>query len=143
MTTSFLTDMLARQAADRAALSEELSARHAAEIEAEIELRTMNIMAELQGIRQLGAPASASTKAARQVLPVERTKRAKRTPAELVTLTGILLKYITKHPGQRIEKIAPGLGTTTGDLKLPIKTLIADKRVTTKGQKRSTTYFAK
>jgi hypothetical protein len=42
----------------------------------------------------------------------------------------------------RIEQINKQLGTTTKDLALPIRKLISEGAITTKGQKRSTTYFA-
>ncbi|HEY3235026.1 MAG TPA: hypothetical protein VGJ84_09920 [Polyangiaceae bacterium] len=135
MITSFLTDKLARQAAERAALT----ATHNAEIEDEIQLRVANIMAELQGIRELG-----SIKPGRaEKLIATPKKGAKRSPGELETLTKILLRYISKHPWQRIEQIAAGLGHTTKSLNLPIKKLIADKSISTRGHKRATAYCAK
>ena len=53
-----------------------------------------------------------------------------------------LLTFVSKHPGLRIEQINKQLGTTTKDLALPIRKLIADGAIKTKGEKRSTTYFA-
>jgi predicted transcriptional regulator len=50
--------------------------------------------------------------------------------------------YVKANPGLRIEQINKELGTTTKDLALPIRKLIADGKITAKGQKRSTTYFA-
>ena len=50
--------------------------------------------------------------------------------------------YVMKHPGLRIEQINKQLGTTTKDLALPIRKLIADGALKAKGEKRSTTYFA-
>ncbi len=47
-----------------------------------------------------------------------------------------------KNPGLRIEQINKQLGTTTKSLALPIRKLVAEKRVKTKGAKRSTAYFA-
>jgi len=67
---------------------------------------------------------------------------AKRSPAELAALIKKLHSHIAKHPGQRIEKIGAGLGVPTKALVLPVKRLISEKKVTTKGQKRATTYFA-
>ena len=49
---------------------------------------------------------------------------------------------MTKHPGLRIEQINKQLGTTTKDLALPIRKLIAEGALKTKGEKRSTAYFA-
>ncbi|HEX3772848.1 MAG TPA: DNA-binding protein [Polyangiaceae bacterium] len=72
-----------------------------------------------------------------------RKKGAKRTAEELEELTKQLHSYIAKNPGQRIEQIAQGLDITTKELNLPAKKLIGDKKLSTKGQKRATTYFAK
>jgi predicted transcriptional regulator len=51
-------------------------------------------------------------------------------------------QFVAKHPGLRIEQINKQLGTTTKDLALPIRKLIADGSLKAKGKKRSTTYFA-
>jgi HPt (histidine-containing phosphotransfer) domain-containing protein len=72
-----------------------------------------------------------------------RKKGAKRTAEELEQLIKKLHGYIAKNPGQRIEQIAQGLDITTKELNLPAKKLISDKKLSTKGQKRATTYFAK
>ena len=49
---------------------------------------------------------------------------------------------MSKHPGLRIEQINKEIGTSTKDLALPIRKLVAEKRVKVKGKKRSTTYYA-
>jgi hypothetical protein len=67
---------------------------------------------------------------------------AKRSPAELAALIKKLHSHIARHPGLRIEKIGEGLGVPTKALVLPVKRLISEKKVTTKGQKRATVYFA-
>jgi hypothetical protein len=72
-----------------------------------------------------------------------RAKGAKRDPRMLQALTDKLGDYIKKNPGMRIEQIGKALGTPTKDLALPVKKLIAGKKISTKGQKRATTYFAK
>lgn len=76
-------------------------------------------------------------------LSVSRKKGAKRTPEELEQLIKQLHGYIAKNPGQRIEQIAQGLDISTKELNLPAKKLISEKKLSTKGQKRATTYFAK
>ena len=76
-------------------------------------------------------------------LSQSRKKGAKRTPEELEQLIKKLHGYIAKNPGQRIEQIAQGLDISTKELNLPAKKLISDKKLSTKGQKRATTYFAK
>jgi hypothetical protein len=72
-----------------------------------------------------------------------REKGAKRPPDEIERLTGRLLDYIKGNPGQRIEQIADGMGTSTKELNLPAKKLLANKQLKTKGQKRATQYFAR
>jgi hypothetical protein len=67
---------------------------------------------------------------------------SKRSPAELAALIKRLHSHIAKNPGLRIEKIGDGLGVPTKALVLPVKRLISEKKVTTKGQKRATVYFA-
>jgi hypothetical protein len=76
-------------------------------------------------------------------LSQSRKKGAKRTPEELEQLIKKLHSYVAKNPGQRIEQIASGLDISTKELNLPAKKLIGDKKLSTKGQKRATTYFAK
>ena len=66
---------------------------------------------------------------------------AKRTAADLEMLSDKFASFVKSNPGLRIEQINKELGTTTKDLALPIRKLIADGKITAKGQKRSTTYF--
>jgi hypothetical protein len=72
-----------------------------------------------------------------------REKGQKRDPVEIERLTGRLLDYVKGNAGQRIEQIAAGMGTVTKELNLPVKKLIAQKSLKTKGQKRATQYFAR
>jgi hypothetical protein len=67
---------------------------------------------------------------------------AKRSAEDLEALSTKFAAFVKSHPGLRIEQINKELGTTTKDLALPIRKLIADGKITAKGQKRSTTYFA-
>jgi hypothetical protein len=71
-----------------------------------------------------------------------RRKGAKRTGDELDKLGDAFHVYVAKHPGLRIEQINKELGTTTKDLALPIRKMISEGSLKTKGSKRSTTYFA-
>ncbi len=70
-----------------------------------------------------------------------RGRGAKRTSNELEKLQDDFLSFVSKNPGMRIEQINKQLGTTTKDLALPIRKLIADGSLKAKGKKRSTTYF--
>jgi hypothetical protein len=87
-----------------------------------------------------GGRASASTAPVRGG---RREKGQKRDPGEIERLTGRLLDYVKGNAGQRIEQIAAGMGTVTKELNLPVKKLIAQKSLKTKGQKRATQYFAR
>lgn len=70
-----------------------------------------------------------------------RGRGAKRTAEELDRLAEQFHAFVTKHPGLRIEQINKQLNTTTKDLALPIRKLLAEGALKTKGAKRSTTYF--
>ena len=71
-----------------------------------------------------------------------RGRGGKRTASELDQLAERFQSFVAKHPGLRIEQINKQLDTTTKDLALPIRKLIAEGALKTKGKKRSTTYFA-
>jgi predicted HTH transcriptional regulator len=71
-----------------------------------------------------------------------RGKGAKRSSDELDKLSDQLVQFVKDNPGLRIEQINKQLGTTTKDLALPIRKLISEGALKTKGQKRSTTYTA-
>jgi predicted transcriptional regulator len=49
--------------------------------------------------------------------------------------------FVKAHPGLRIELINKELGTATKELALPIRKLLADRVITSKGEKRATMYF--
>jgi hypothetical protein len=70
------------------------------------------------------------------------SRGGKRTSEELDQMADRFHSFVAKHPGLRIEQINKQLNTTTKDLALPIRKLIADGALKTKGTKRSTTYFA-
>jgi hypothetical protein len=67
---------------------------------------------------------------------------AKRTASDLEALSEQFASFVKANPGLRIEQINKELGTTTKDLALPIRKLIANGQIATKGKKRSTAYFA-
>jgi hypothetical protein len=67
----------------------------------------------------------------------------KRAAADIDRLRDQFVTFVTKNPGLRIEQVNAQLGTTTKDLALPVRKLIADGVIKTKGTRRSTAYFAK
>ncbi len=87
------------------------------------------------------APAAKAPVSKKAAAP-KRASGEKRPPAELVKLTEKLGEYIKAHPGLRIEFIGKALATPTKDLTLPIKKLLAGKKIRSEGQKRATEYFA-
>ena len=70
-----------------------------------------------------------------------RGKGIKRSSDELEDLSDRFVDYVVANPGLRIEQINKQLGTTTKDLALPIRKLISEGALKTKGEKRSTAYF--
>jgi hypothetical protein len=71
-----------------------------------------------------------------------RARGAKRSPDELDELAERFQAFVKEKPGLRIEQINKHLGTTTKDLALPIRKLLAEGAIHAKGQKRSTAYYA-
>ena len=68
-------------------------------------------------------------------------KAGKRTSEEIEVLSGRLYDFIKANPGQRTEQIGTAMGLSTRELVLPMRKLIRDGQLKTKGQKRATTYF--
>jgi hypothetical protein len=68
-------------------------------------------------------------------------KGGKRTAEELAQMADAFLAYVTANPGQRMEHIAKELGLATPELTLPVKKLLADRKITVDGQKRATQYY--
>jgi hypothetical protein len=69
------------------------------------------------------------------------TRSPKRSREDLEALAKQFSSFVSANPGLRIEQINKELGTTTSDLALPIRKLIAGRLIATKGEKRATTYF--
>jgi hypothetical protein len=86
----------------------------------------------------VAAPAAATGRVGRP----RGGRGVKRTPEDLEALAEQFMSFVKSNPGLRIEQINKELGTTTKDLALPIRKLIADGAINVKGKKRSTTYFA-
>jgi hypothetical protein len=87
------------------------------------------------------APAAAAAPSSARTSQPRGGRGGKRTPADLEALSERLASFVKANPGLRIEQINKELGTTTKDLALPIRKLISEGVISSKGQKRSTTYF--
>ena len=72
-----------------------------------------------------------------------RRKGEKRSSDQIAETTKAVLAYVRKHPGQGVEAIAKGLGTVTKELTLPIRKMVSERQLKTKGQKRATKYFVR
>ncbi|HEY1546689.1 MAG TPA: hypothetical protein VGG28_02660 [Kofleriaceae bacterium] len=84
----------------------------------------------------IGGPSPAASRAPR----LARGKGEKRNSATLGALSDKFTDFVAKNPGLRIEEINKKLGTTTKDLALPIRKLVAEGTLKTHGEKRATTY---
>jgi hypothetical protein len=102
-----------------------------------------SVHAALNGGGEASRGGAEAVRTAKAPMPKGSKKGAKRTPEELDVLVKKFHSYVGKNPGQRIEQIGIGLGVSTKTLVLPVKKLVGEKRIGTKGQKRATTYFAK
>lgn len=67
--------------------------------------------------------------------------RGRRSSGDVEQMGSSLLAYVQKNPGQRGEEIAQALGTDTHTMRLPMKRLVADGRVRTKGERRAMRYY--
>jgi len=82
-----------------------------------------------------------AAKAAKGPQVARRKPGAKRSPEEIEQTTTALLQTIHANPGNRIEEIARSLSTSTKDLTLPVKKLLSEKKITSKGTRRATKYY--
>src|SRR5262245_59407708 len=81
-------------------------------------------------------------RAARALKPA-RKKGEKRSKEELLTVTQRVLEHIRANSGQGVEQIAKELQTSTKELSLPLRKLLAEKKIVSKGEKRATKYFSR
>ena len=70
------------------------------------------------------------------------TRGGKRSPEQIEKLAAQLYSYIEKNPDQRAEQIAEASKLSTGELVVPIRRLLAEKKIKAKGKARGTTYIA-
>ncbi|MCA9680222.1 MAG: hypothetical protein KC464_34655 [Myxococcales bacterium] len=103
-------------------------------------ITTLAREAAMQSLSQALGDAGANT--LRRKGPAAARKGAKRPASEIDETKQRVATFIAQNPGLRIEQINAQLGTTTKELALPLRKLIAERKVTTKGAKRATVYFA-
>lgn len=65
----------------------------------------------------------------------------RRTADSIDATKAALLAAITKEPGRRFEEIRVALRRDRADLQLPLRKLVADGAVKSKGVKRATRYY--
>jgi len=70
-----------------------------------------------------------------------RGKRIRRSPDDVAAMERSILDQVSRNPGCGATELSEALGVETKDLRLPIKNLIAAKKLKTKGQRRGTKYF--
>ena len=69
------------------------------------------------------------------------SRGAKRAQEDIDALASKFAAFVKAKPGMRIEQINKELGTTTKDMALPIRKLIAEGMISAKGKRRATAYF--
>lgn len=97
--------------------------------------------AAFEGSFSLGTEKKSAPRRAQPAKTKGRAKGAKRDPKALAELTHDLEAVIKSKPGQRIEEIGKIMSVATKDLALPVKKLLAAKRIRVTGQRRATKYF--
>jgi hypothetical protein len=92
--------------------------------------------------RKPAKPAPAAKPTTKKIVAPKRPLGAKRPPAELAALVEKLAGWINANPGQGAEAMSKALGLANSELTLPIKKLVAAKRIRFEGQKRATKYYS-
>jgi hypothetical protein len=70
-----------------------------------------------------------------------RSKGEKRPAGEIAAIAASLAEAVAGEPGLRIEEISKRIGTSTKELALPMKKLLAEGHVRSEGQRRATRYY--
>jgi len=92
-----------------------------------------------RGGRRANGTVAASSAGAK---PSSRAPGSKRTPEQIAKQADKVFAFIKENPEQRSEQIAEATKVTTGELVLPIKRLLGEKKIKAKGKARGTMYTA-
>jgi hypothetical protein len=119
----------------------------------EVELRVQAFVGDIGEIVRRAALEAVSESLGDGPSPRGRAPRArrasparnggKRDPKKIATLTAAVAAHVKAHPGEGVETIAKHLRVATKEITLPIAKLLAAKKITKKGEKRATKYFAR
>jgi hypothetical protein len=70
-------------------------------------------------------------------------KRVRRSPEQIKATADKIAAYVKANPGSNAEKIKKALGIAKNEWLAPLAVLMDGKRLTSKGEKRATTYSAR
>jgi hypothetical protein len=73
----------------------------------------------------------------------KRGRPGKFTPEQMEKHGASILALLKKSPGARSEQLSAAMKMDAATLRIPLKALIAEKKIKVKGKKRGTTYFAR
>jgi len=73
----------------------------------------------------------------------KRGRPGKFTPDQLEKHGEAILALLKRSPGARSEQLRAAMKMDAATLRIPLKALIAAKKIKVKGQKRGTTYFVR
>jgi hypothetical protein len=73
----------------------------------------------------------------------KRGRPGKFTPEQLEKHGASILALLKKSPGARSEQLSAAMKMDAATLRIPLKALLAARKIKVKGQKRGTTYFAR
>ena len=71
-----------------------------------------------------------------------RVSGGRRSSDDVEQMGSSLLAYVRNNAGQRGEDIAEAMGTDSKTIRLPMKKLIAEGKVRTKGERRGMRYYS-
>jgi predicted HTH transcriptional regulator len=129
------------------AVMSDLERRLRERIDAFVEELTEIVREEaLEQVAKALGGATTRVKRATRSAPTKRTSNTtagrapKRTQDDLVALEAKIIRHVGKNPGMGAQEIALAFGLTTADVTLPLRRLVRDNKLETKGQKRGTRY---